>query len=151
MTTPNHAGWTESNNAIAARSQRRRAVELAYEVYTKSALTEQEIDALEGAMEAAMTDPAHIATAPQLGPQEPPDDYRIYNRRRPDGTFPPLSGFFAVRQADAGNVATPELVALNKAAGYDIVSAICTKSSARIEWEKQYLAKRETHHKKYFC
>ena len=103
MTTPNHAGWTESNNAIATRSQRRRAVELAYEVYTKSALTEQEIDALEGAMEAAMTDPAHIATAPQFGPQEPPADYRIYNRRRPDGTFPPLAGFFdeAVRQADA--------------------------------------------------
>lgn len=123
-----------------------------------------------------------------IGPQEPPADYRIYNRRRPDGTFPPLSEFFdeAVRRADAvlvsepstvgesvavatpdvgepstsGNVVestydthplTPELVALNKAAGYDIVSAICTKSSARIEWEKQYLAKRETHHKKYFA
>ena len=28
------------------------------------------------------------------GPQEPPQDYRIYNRRMPDGSFRPLAGFF---------------------------------------------------------
>jgi len=28
------------------------------------------------------------------GPQEPPQDKRIYNRRREDGTFPPLKDFF---------------------------------------------------------
>jgi hypothetical protein len=29
-----------------------------------------------------------------FGPQEPPQDYRIFNRRQPDGTFRPLSEFF---------------------------------------------------------
>lgn len=37
-----------------------------------------------------------------FGPLEPPNDYRIFNRRRPDGSFPPLSEFFdkAVAQAN---------------------------------------------------
>lgn len=37
-----------------------------------------------------------------FGPQEPPQDYRIWNTRQPDGTFKPLSQFFdeAVRKAD---------------------------------------------------
>ncbi len=30
----------------------------------------------------------------QLGVQEPPNDAMIYNRRQPDGTFRPLTGFF---------------------------------------------------------
>ncbi len=30
----------------------------------------------------------------QLGVQEPPQDYRIFNRRQPDGTFRPLSVFW---------------------------------------------------------
>ena len=30
----------------------------------------------------------------EVGPQEPPQDYRIYNRRWPDGTFPPTMEFF---------------------------------------------------------
>ena len=29
-----------------------------------------------------------------LGPQEPPEDYRIFNRRLPDGTRRPVSEFF---------------------------------------------------------
>lgn len=29
-----------------------------------------------------------------LGVQDPPDDPRIYNRKREDGSYPPLSGFF---------------------------------------------------------
>jgi hypothetical protein len=29
-----------------------------------------------------------------FGPIEPPNDPRIFNHRRPDGTFPPLSEFF---------------------------------------------------------
>ena len=29
-----------------------------------------------------------------LGSQEPPDDYRIFNRRRSDGLFRPISEFF---------------------------------------------------------
>ena len=29
-----------------------------------------------------------------IGPQEPPNNPVIFNRRRPDGTFPPLSEFF---------------------------------------------------------
>ena len=29
-----------------------------------------------------------------------PDDYRIYNRRREDGTYPPISGFFDRKQED---------------------------------------------------
>jgi hypothetical protein len=39
-----------------------------------------------------------------MGPLEPPDDYRIYNRKQADGTYPPLSKFFddAVAKADAG-------------------------------------------------
>ncbi len=34
------------------------------------------------------------ANVAPFGPQEPPDDPRIYNRRREDGTYPPLSSFF---------------------------------------------------------
>lgn len=30
----------------------------------------------------------------QFGLCEPPQDYRIFNRRQPDGTFRPLSEFF---------------------------------------------------------
>jgi len=39
-----------------------------------------------------------------MGPIEPPDDYRIYNCKQADGTYPPLSKFFedAVAKADAG-------------------------------------------------
>jgi rRNA maturation protein Nop10 len=39
-----------------------------------------------------------------LGPQEPPDDPCIFNRKQADGTYPPLSKFFddAVAKADAG-------------------------------------------------
>lgn len=33
---------------------------------------------------------------PKLGPQEPPDDPRIFNRRQPDGSFKPMAEFFAV-------------------------------------------------------
>jgi len=33
-------------------------------------------------------------TEPKLGPQEPPQDYRIFNRRQADGIFRPLSEFF---------------------------------------------------------
>lgn len=33
-----------------------------------------------------------------LGPQEPPNDPRIYNRRMPNGMFRPLSGFFEPRE-----------------------------------------------------
>ena len=35
-----------------------------------------------------------------FGPQEPPNDYRIYNRRRSDGSFPSVRAWFE-RAADA--------------------------------------------------
>ncbi len=44
----------------------------------------------------------------------------------------------------------PALQSLNKAAGYDVVTAICTKSPERKEWEAQYLAKRAAHVEKYW-
>ena len=31
-----------------------------------------------------------------LGPQEPPQDPRIFNRRQPDGSFRPVSEFFKI-------------------------------------------------------
>ena len=31
---------------------------------------------------------------PKLGPQEPPEDHRIFNRRLPNGTRRPVSEFF---------------------------------------------------------
>lgn len=39
-----------------------------------------------------------------MGPLEPPADYRIFNQKQADGTYPPLSKFFddAVAKADAG-------------------------------------------------
>lgn len=37
---------------------------------------------------------SRVIRAAGLGVQEPPDDPRIYNRKREDGTYPPLSGFF---------------------------------------------------------
>ncbi len=39
-----------------------------------------------------------------MGPLEPPSDYRIFNQKQADGTYPPLSKFFddAVAKADAG-------------------------------------------------
>lgn len=37
-----------------------------------------------------------------LGAQEPPQDPMIYNRQRPDGSYPPLSGFFNPKREDAG-------------------------------------------------
>jgi len=46
-----------------------------------------------------------------IGPQEPPNDYRIFNCRRADGSFPPLSEFFetAVQKADAHKSMTTKL------------------------------------------
>ena len=40
----------------------------------------------------------------QFGPQEPPQDARIYNRRRADGTYPSTLEFFdkAARDIDGG-------------------------------------------------
>ncbi len=37
---------------------------------------------------------AACATYQVFGPAEPPQDPMIYNRRQPDGTHKPLSGFF---------------------------------------------------------
>ena len=55
-------------------------------------------------LEAEMFDPRteivpwdEIPDAPVIGPQEPPQDYRIFNRRQADGTFRPLSEFFGTR------------------------------------------------------
>lgn len=39
-------------------------------------------------------------TTPQPGVQEPPADYRVFNRRQDDGTYRPLSEFFASPQSD---------------------------------------------------
>ena len=33
-------------------------------------------------------------TDDDLGPQEPPSDYRIFNKRQPNGTYKPLSVYF---------------------------------------------------------
>lgn len=40
----------------------------------------------------------------KFGPQEPPNDYRIWNRRQPDGTLRQIKDFFleAVEKADKG-------------------------------------------------
>ncbi len=35
-----------------------------------------------------------LAEAMSVGPQEPPQDFRIFNRRQPDGTYRPLADFF---------------------------------------------------------
>ena len=63
MTTPNYFGWMESQEAIEMRSQERMARELSYEVFNASTLTDEEIDALDKALEACSNDPAHIAVA----------------------------------------------------------------------------------------
>jgi hypothetical protein len=47
-----------------------------------------------------------------LGVQEPPQDYRIFNRRLPDGTFPLLSEFF---DTAAAKLTAPEAAALEAA------------------------------------
>jgi len=41
--------------------------------------------------EASQEEPAGVTP---LGPQEPPSDPMIYNRRQADGTFRPLAGFW---------------------------------------------------------
>lgn len=40
----------------------------------------------------------------KFGPQEPPNDYRIWNRKQPDGTVRPIKDFFfeAIEKADRG-------------------------------------------------
>jgi hypothetical protein len=35
-----------------------------------------------------------VADLPELGPQEPPNNPMIYNRKRADGTYPAFEGFF---------------------------------------------------------
>jgi len=39
-------------------------------------------------------DVASAQTPAEFGPQEPPQDYRIFNKRQADGTYRPLSEFF---------------------------------------------------------
>jgi hypothetical protein len=41
--------------------------------------------------------------AQRFGPLEPPDDYRIFNRRQPDGTFRPLADFFNPERKNMNN------------------------------------------------
>ena len=38
---------------------------------------------------------------------------------------------------------------LNANAGYDLFSAMATKSEARLQWEKEYLEKREAHRRRW--
>lgn len=45
--------------------------------------------------------------------------------------------------SDCAIMGDPILNRLNEAAGYDIVTAICTKSPERVQWEKEYLEKRK--------
>ena len=42
-----------------------------------------------------------------MGPLDPPDDYRIYNRKQADGTYPPLSKFFDGATEQPINFAEP--------------------------------------------
>lgn len=48
------------------------------------------------------------------------------------------------------DVIDPYLQKLNNAVGYDIVTALCSKTAERVAWEKEYLAKRAAHAAKYF-
>ncbi len=58
------------------------------EFEAKAAIARAEGLTLQKAIEAA------CATYQVFGPVEPPQDPMIYNRRQPDGTHKPLSGFF---------------------------------------------------------
>ena len=62
-----------------------------------------------------------MTAQPKLGPQEPPDDPHIFNRRQPDGTFRPISEFFEPeKQRDTMTQHTPtpwKLVNLNDCPG----------------------------------
>jgi hypothetical protein len=62
----NHGGYTESPWVTELRNQKRKAVEFAYEVFNASTLTDDEIKALDAALEACATDPAHILNAEQF-------------------------------------------------------------------------------------
>ena len=62
----NHGGYTESPWVTELRNQKRKAVEFAYEVFNASTLTDDEIKALDAALEACATDPAHIINAEQF-------------------------------------------------------------------------------------
>lgn len=70
-------------------------------------------------------------------------------------TVPDDNGLPFLALSDTVAIAvTPQLDSmlerLNKAAGYDVVTAICEKSPERKEWEAQYLAKRAAHVEKYW-
>ena len=41
-----------------------------------------------------LADDIEKVTNSALGVQEPPQDYRIFNRKRGDGTYPPVDDFF---------------------------------------------------------
>ncbi len=43
-------------------------------------------------------------TETAIGTQEPPQDYRIFNRRQKDGTFRPLAEFFERKVSSAQEV-----------------------------------------------
>ena len=65
----------------------------------------------------------------------------------------PVDDLEAELQADAEWLdadTDPALDRLNKSAGYDVVTAICTKSPERLAWEAEYLAKRTAHVQKYW-
>lgn len=51
-----------------------------------AALRNEQLETLAAALQ--------TAGSPVVGSQEPPQDYRIFNRRQPDGSFRPLSLFF---------------------------------------------------------
>ena len=64
MTTANYFGWTDDR--ASERFEKRKAQAIAYEVFNASTLTDEEIAALDAALEACATDPAHILNAEQF-------------------------------------------------------------------------------------
>ena len=51
--------------------------------------------------------------------------------------------------SESVTVTNPVIQRLNGGAGYDLFSAMATKSPARLQWEKEYLQKREAHRQRW--
>ena len=65
MTAPNYHGYTESDDRVQMRAERRKAERITFEVFQASQLTDDEKIALLECVAAIELDPAHIAVAPQ--------------------------------------------------------------------------------------
>lgn len=72
-------------------------------------------------------------TQPKLGPQEPPDDPRIFNRRQPDGSFRLMSEFFEPTVVSEIKTEQDELLAVIEKADSTIGLALAALNLERVQ------------------